>query len=296
MNPTNGIRLGLVGCGLIGGSFALALRRAGAVHTVRGFSRSATTLQTAVRMGVIDAAASSAADAAAHCDVVMVAVPVAATEATLRAIRPHLQAHALVIDAGSTKGSVVDAARAAMGAQLPQFVPCHPVAGKEVAGVEHAEASLYEGRVCIITPTEANSPASIERATALWHSVGAAVRNMSAAEHDATFAAVSHLPHLLAYAYVLGVAQQPTGTAMLGLAGPGFRDFSRIAASEPAVWRDILMANRAQVLQQTQAFRQQLDALEQAMQQADAAAVEQTIARASDLRRRWHMGSGIDED
>ena len=296
MNHTHGIRLGLVGCGLIGGSFALALRRAGAVRTVRGFSRSAATLQTAIRLGVIDAAATSAADAAADCDVVMVAVPVAATEATLRAIAPQLQPHTLVIDAGSTKGDVVDAARVAMGKRLSQFVPCHPIAGKEVAGVEHADATLYEGRHCIITPTEANDAASIDRATSLWQSVGAIVRRMRAAEHDATFAAVSHLPHLLAYAYVLGVAQQPAGMTVLSLAGPGFRDFSRIAASEPAVWRDILMANRTQVLQQAQAFREQLDALEQAMQRADAAAIEQTIGRASDLRRRWRMGSGIDED
>jgi len=296
MDPTNGIRLGLVGCGLIGGSFALALRRAGAVRTVRGFSRSAATLQTAVRMGVIDTAASSAADAAAHCDVVLVAVPVAATGAVLQAIAPHLQPHTLVIDAGSTKGDVVDAARAAMGERLPQFVPCHPIAGNEAAGVEHADASLYSGRHCILTPTQATDAGAIERATALWQSVGAVVHRMSAADHDATFAAVSHLPHLLAYAYVLGVAQQPAGPAMLSLAGPGFRDFSRVAASEPAVWRDILIANRAQVLHQLQAFRQQLDAIEHTLQAGDPPAVEQWIEVASSVRRRWRMGAGVDAD
>jgi len=296
MNPTNGIRLGLVGCGLIGGSFALALKRAGAVQRVVGYSATARTRERARALGVIDAVAESAAQAAQGSDVVLVAVPVAATEATLAAVRDALDAHALLMDAGSTKGDVVQAARRALGTRIAQFVPAHPIAGKETAGVEHAEATLYEQRRCILTPLPENASALIDRAQAIWRAVGCRVSSMSAHDHDAAFAAVSHLPHLLAYAYVLGVAQQPTGTAMLGLAGPGFRDFSRIAASEPAVWRDILMANRAQVLQQTQAFRQQLDALEQAMQQADAAAVEQTIARASDLRRRWHMGSGIDED
>lgn len=296
MGQANGIRLGLVGCGLMGGSFALALRQTGTLRHVCGFSRSAATLQTAVRLGVIDQAARSAPEAVEQCDLVLLAVPVAATEATLGAIAPALPAHALVLDVGSTKGDVIAAARQALGTRFGQFVPCHPIAGKEVAGVEHAEATLYRDRQCIITPTEANDDAVVARAAALWRSVGAVVRTMSAADHDAAFAAVSHLPHLLAYAFVLGVARQPDGPAMLALAGPGFRDFSRIAASDPSVWRDILSANRDQVLHQLQAFRAQLDGFEAALQRNDTAAIEQRVRESRELRQRWRMGSGITED
>ena len=283
-------QLGLVGCGLIGGSFALALKRAGAVQRVVGYSATARTRERARALGVIDAVAESAAQAAQGSDVVLVAVPVAATEATLAAVRDALDAHALLMDAGSTKGDVVQAARRTLGTRIAQFVPAHPIAGKETAGVEHAEATLYEQRRCILTPLPENARALIDRAQAIWRAVGCRVSSMSAHDHDAAFAAVSHLPHLLAYAYVNGIASQPQRDTWLALAGPGFRDFSRIAASDPVVWRDILLANRDETTRQIAAFRAALQAFEHALGQGDGAAIQSLIAQASDVRAPWRLG------
>ena len=282
-------QLGVVGCGLMGGSFALALKRHGLVQRVVGYSRSPSTTERAKRMGVIDVAAESALLAVAGSDVVLVAVPVAATEATLRSIRDLVAPDVLVMDVGSTKRDVVDAAERVLGERLGSFVPAHPIAGKEAAGIEHADAALYAGRQVILTPLPASRPDLVQKATDLWAAIGARVLTMTPEHHDAAFAAVSHLPHLLAFAYFGAVAAQPAGRDLLALAGPGFRDFTRIAASDPVVWRDILLANRDEVLQQSQRFRRTLDAFEQVMRAGDAQALEELIRGVARERAQWQM-------
>lgn len=288
-------RLALIGCGLMGGSFALALRQAGAVKQVAGFSASEATRRKALAMGVIDVACASAAEAVHGADLVLVAVPVGATEGTLRAIDGQHLPDALLMDVGSTKGDVVAAARAALPRSLPCFVPAHPIAGKEVAGIEHADATLYRDRQVILTPLPENPSARVLQAHQLWQLLGSRVLELTPQAHDASFAAISHLPHLTAFALVNAVARQPHGAAHLALAGPGFRDFSRIAASAPSVWRDILLANREEVLHQSALMREALHELEQAMQTGDGARLEQLIAEASQTRSRWRLG-GADSD
>ncbi|RZI65353.1 prephenate dehydrogenase [Variovorax guangxiensis] len=280
-------QLGLIGCGLMGGSFALALKRAKLVKRVVGYSKSPSTTERARQLGVIDVAAPSALLAVSGADLVLVAVPVSASEATFKAIRHGVSSDTLVMDVGSTKGDVIEAARRGLQNQFSSFVPAHPIAGKEVAGVEHAEASLFDGRQVILTPTKTTLRSNVQRAAQLWTGIGAQVLTMTPQDHDSAFAAVSHLPHLLAFAFTNAVAEQPDGARFLGLAGPGFRDFTRIAASDPAVWRDILLANREQVLLQSQAFRTKLLELEALIAAGDAQALENTIADARRTRAQW---------
>ena len=282
-------QLGLIGCGLMGGSFALALKRAGLVKRVIGYSKSPSTTQKARQMGVIDIEAPSALLAVSGSDIVLVAVPVAATEATLKSIRHLVTSHTLVMDVGSTKADVVEAARRALRDQVGSFVPAHPVTGKEVAGVEHADANLYQGKQLILTPIEHTRTVQLRQAQDVWTALGCRVVQMSPEAHDAAFAAISHLPHLLAFALMNGLADQARGQEFLGLAGPGFRDFSRIAASDPQVWRDILLANKDELLAQSRFFQQALQDFEQLITDGDTAALEQAIARASQARSAWHM-------
>ncbi len=284
-------QLAVLGCGLMGGSFALAAKAAGLVQRVVGYARSPQTLRRARELGVIDVEAPSALLAVSGADLILLAVPVAATGDTLQAIRHRVAPGALVMDVGSTKGDVVAAAQQYFQGQLPQFVPAHPIAGKERAGVEHASADLYRGCQVILTPLPQTDPAQTQRAQALWQALGARVRLMRPEAHDAAYAAVSHLPHLLAFAAVRALAQQPTAAEFLGLAGPGFRDFTRIAASDPDIWRDILLANAEPVLQQAQAFRATLDTFEAALRTRDAAALRALIADASRVRAQWAAGA-----
>ncbi len=283
-------QLGLIGCGLMGGSFALALKRAGLVRRVVGYSKSPTTTELARKLGVIDTAAESALLAVAGSDIVLLAVPVAATETSFKAIRHLVEPGVLLMDVGSTKRDVVDAARRVLREQLPAFVPAHPIAGKEAAGIHHADADLYRGRQVILTPLPQTAAQALQRATDVWSAIGAQVLRMTPENHDAAFAAVSHLPHLLAFAYFSGVVNQPAGLDYLALAGPGFRDFTRIAASNPEVWRDILVANREEVLKQAQHFRHALDALELVLRTGNAEALEDLIRGPSEGRARWQMG------
>ena len=284
-------QLGLIGCGLMGGSFALALRKAGLVKRIIGYSKSPSTTERARRMGVIDDAAESALQAVAGSDIVLLAVPVAATESTFKAIRHLVEPHVLVMDVGSTKRDVVDAARRALRERIASFVPAHPIAGKESAGIENADAALFSGRQVIITPLPQTAPELVQRATDVWSAIGAQVLKMTPENHDAAFAAVSHLPHVLAFAYFSSVVNQPAGRDYLSLAGPGFRDFTRIAASNPEIWRDILVANREEVLKQSQLFRQALDALELVMRSGNADALEDLIRSSAQGRANWQMGA-----
>lgn len=285
-------QLGLIGCGLMGGSFALALKQAGLVKRVVGYSKSPTTTQRARAMGVIDVEAPSALLAVSGADIVLLAVPVAATEDTFKAIRHLLEPGTLVMDVGSTKGNVVEAARRVLRDGMGGFVPAHPIAGKEHAGVDHAEATLYRGRQVILTPLPETAPQQLARATAVWSAIGSHVRHMTAEAHDAAYAAVSHLPHLLAFATMNAIGGQPQAQVFLELAGPGFRDFTRIAASDPSVWRDILMANRNEVLAQSQHLRQALDALEARMRADDANGLQAMIRQASEARAGWQLPTG----
>ncbi|ARU06182.1 prephenate dehydrogenase [Comamonas serinivorans] len=284
-------QLGLIGCGLIGGSFALALRQAGLVKRVVGYSKSPTTTVKARQLGVIDIEAPSALLAASGADLILLAVPVAATEATLRNIREMLKPEVLVMDVGSTKQDVVDAARRSLRDMLGCFVPAHPVAGREVSGVEHADANLFRDRQVILTPLERTQVQHLDRAQAVWEAMGSKVVRMSPEAHDRAFAAVSHLPHLLAFAAMNGVLGQEQGNELLALAGPGFRDFSRIAASDPAMWRDVLLANRQEVLAQSKAFQQALTAMESLIERGDGEALERAIRHASVARAHWRMGT-----
>ena len=287
-------QLGLIGCGLMGGSFALALKRAKLVKRVVGYSKSPSTTERARQLGVIDVAAPSALLAVSGADIVLLAVPVAASEATFKAIRHGISADTLVMDVGSTKGDVIEAARNGLQKQFASFVPAHPIAGKEVSGIEHAEASLFTGRQVVLTPVKTTLRSNVQRASQVWSGIGANVVTMTHEEHDAAFAAVSHLPHLLAFAYTNALIGQPQGDRFLSLAGPGFRDFSRIAASDPVMWRDVLLANREQVLQQSQAFRKALEDLEALMSAGDLQGLEQSIAGASKARAAWKPNSSTD--
>lgn len=282
-------QLGLIGCGMMGGSFALALKRAGLVKRVVGYSKSPSTTERARQLGVIDVEAPSALLAVSGADLVLLAVPVSATEATFKAIRHLVRGNVLIMDVGSTKREVIDAARRVLKDQVGVFVPAHPIAGKEVAGVEHADADLYHGRQVILTPIERTLTAQLEKATQLWTALGCNVKQMAPEAHDAAYAAVSHLPHMVSFALMNAIQGQTDGADFLSLAGPGFRDFTRIAASDPAMWRDVLMSNREELLAQSRHFQRALHALETAINASNPDALEALIEQASSARARWRM-------
>ena len=284
-------QLGLIGCGLMGGSFALAMKKARLVKRVVGYSKSPSTTERARQMGVIDVEAPSALLAVSGADIVLLAVPVSATESTFKAIRHLVGPNTLVMDVGSTKRDVVDAARRVLRDTLGTFVPCHPIAGKEVSGVEHSDVDLYTGKQVIITPIERTFTIQLQKAVDVWTALGCHVTKMSPQSHDAAYAAVSHLPHLIAFALINGITGQDHGKEYLSLAGPGFRDFSRIAASDPHMWRDILIANREELLAQSHIFQQNLKALEQLIAASNSEGLEAMIEKASETRASWRISS-----
>ena len=284
-------QLGLIGCGLMGGSFALALKRAGLVKRVVGYSKSPSTTERARQLGVIDVEAPSALMAVSGADIVLIAVPVAATEATFKAIKHLVTPQMLIMDVGSTKREVIDAGRRALRDQIGSFVPAHPIAGKEVAGVEHADADLYLGKQVILTPIERTLTLQLQKAVDVWSGLGCRVLKMSPEAHDAAFAAVSHLPHLISFALMNAISGQAQGKDYLALAGPGFRDFTRIAASDPKVWRDIMVSNREELLAQSKIFQRNLYALELMISSGNGEALEGLIEQASLTRSNWTMTS-----
>ncbi|WP_051423836.1 prephenate dehydrogenase [Bordetella petrii] len=278
--------LAVVGVGLIGGSAAMALRRAGQVGRVLGVGRNAQSLERARDLGIIDAAA-TLQQAAEQADVILLATPVGGLGGLLAQMRPHLRHDAVLTDAGSTKAEVVAAARAALGERVGQFVPGHPVAGAERSGPEAADAALYQRRTVILTPLPQNAPAAVEHVRALWQACGAHVIDMDAGAHDRVLASVSHMPHLLAAAYMGQVAAAEDAAGRLALAGSGFRDFTRIAAGSPEMWRDIFLSNRDALRVELAAVRAVLDEFEQAMARGDGPALEALLARAAQARRDW---------
>lgn len=277
----------IFGVGLIGGSFALALRRAHPATQFVGVGRSAQSLERARELGIIDAIATDPAAAVAGADLILLAAPVAQTEAILTSIAEHLEAHAIVTDAGSTKSDVVAAARKALGARIAQFVPAHPIAGREKHGPEAALADLFEGKKVVIAALPENRVHDVEAVAAAWRACGAVIHHLSPQEHDAVFASVSHLPHVLAFALVDDIARKPHAATLFQYAASGFRDFTRIAGSSPEMWRDITLANRDTLLVEVDTYLAQLQAMRAMIAADDGAALEKIYANAQHARLEW---------
>lgn len=276
-------KLCIVGVGLIGGSLAKALRAGGHVREIVGFSRRLANLQQAADLGVIDYAEVSLAAAVRGADVVVLALPVGAMKDVFAELA-RMRFDGTVTDVGSTKGNVIADARAALGGGFARFVPGHPLAGTEQSGVQASQPDLFRGRRVILTPEKETDPAALARVRALWVAAGAEVSEMPAGEHDRVLAASSHLPHLLAYALMDTIVRRDDHRAVFAAAAGGFRDVTRIAASDPAMWRDICLANRDELLAVLKSYRDDLGAFIEALERSDAAWLEQTFARAQRAR------------
>ncbi len=280
-------RLVVFGVGLIGGSFALALRKANAVKHVVGVGRSPKNLEDAMRLGIIDEASIDPSSAAQNADFIFLATPVGQMESLLTQIAPHLSPNVVITDGGSTKQDVVAYACNALGDRFSRFVPGHPIAGTEKSGAAAADATLYQRRKVILTPDADTDQAAIKVVSGAWRMCLAEVHLMRPSEHDALCAAISHLPHLLAFALVDWIANKPNHDDLLKFASGGFRDFTRIASSSPEMWRDICLANRVALLEQLGDYRNELEKLQDCLQRADAAQLEQLFSHARTTRDEW---------
>jgi len=280
-------RLAVVGCGLIGGSFALALREAQRIDQVVVFDRDPAHAERARTLGIADRVASSIADAVDGASLVVVATPVAQIEPVFAAIANHLRPDAVVTDVGSTKRDVVAAARRTLGDALPRFVPGHPIAGRAVHGPEAATADLFRGKRVLLTPHDTVDADALARARDAWLACGAHVTSLTADAHDRVLSAVSHLPHLLAYVLVAQIAEADDAAQKFELAGGGFADFTRIAASSPEMWRDIALANRDALLEDLDDYRRRLDVLRSSVARGDGVALETLFSAASAARTEW---------
>ncbi len=275
------------GVGLIGGSFALALKAANAVDEVVGVGRSRATLDTAQQHGIIDRHTCDWADALDGADLVMLAMPVGQTEKILRQMAPHLQSQTIVSDAGSTKQDVVVAARNALAEKIGQFVPGHPIAGAEKSGVAAAQADLYRDKRVVLTPLPETKPAAVALVRQAWTTCGARISELTPEEHDRTLAAVSHLPHLLAFTLVHEFANRPNSEQLFGFAAGGFRDFTRIASSHPEMWRDICIANRSALINELDAYQEELLRTRVLLACADGEKLEEMFDEARSARNAW---------
>jgi prephenate dehydrogenase len=283
-------KLVVVGVGLIGGSLALALREANAVGEVVGVGRTRGNLETATARGIVDRALTL--DEAwtrelADADAVLFATPVAQLPQLFAQCGAHVGARTVLCDAGSTKQDVIAAADASLGSARSRFVPAHPIAGTEHTGAAAAFASLFRDRNVVLTPTAQTAADATARIEALWSACGARVRVLDPAQHDRIFAAVSHLPHVLAFALVEELATRSDAETFFGFAASGFRDFTRIAAGSPEMWRDIALANRASLLEEIATFRDQLDSIAGAIARGDSGELDRVFGRASAARRAW---------
>jgi prephenate dehydrogenase len=283
-------RVAVIGVGLIGGSFSLALKEKKLCGHVVGVGRSASNLKTALERGILDSTAADVAAAVRGADLVLVATPVAQFSGVFKELEKNLKPGAIVSDAGSTKRDVVAAARASLGAKIAQFVPAHPIAGAEHSGAAAATAVLYRERRVVLTPLKENRTQDVDTVAGLWSAAGARVSRMSPEEHDEVFAAVSHLPHLLAYALVSDVSQRPNSAQLFGYAAGGFRDFTRIASSHPEMWRDICVANRDQLLKELSSYSGGLEKIRKFLENSDAASLEKLFTEARAARERWLNG------
>jgi prephenate dehydrogenase len=277
----------IVGVGLIGGSFALGLKAAGAARRIVGLERSQAALDKARQLGIVDEACLEPQQALRGADLVLLAAPVAQTARILESLLPWLEPHTIVTDAGSTKSDVVASARAVLGHRVGQFVPGHPIAGRESNGPEAAIPDLYRGKKAVLTPLPENPQASVDQVAAAWRACGAIIHTLTPDEHDKVFAAVSHLPHLLAYALVDDIANKPHAGLLFQYAASGFRDFTRIAGSSPEMWRDISLANRDALLGELDAYLAQLHGLRAHLAAADGPGLEAVYGNAQRARRAW---------
>jgi prephenate dehydrogenase len=277
----------IVGVGLIGGSFALGLKAAGAARRIVGLERSQAALDKARQLGIVDEACAEPQQALRGADLVLLAAPVAQTARILESLLPWLEPHTIVTDAGSTKSDVVASARAVLGKRVDQFVPGHPIAGRESNGPEAAIPDLYRGKKAVLTPLPENPQASVDRVAAAWRACGAIIHTLTPDAHDKVFAAVSHLPHLLAYALVDDIANKPHADLLFQYAASGFRDFTRIAGSSPEMWRDISLANRDALLGELDAYLAQLQGLRARLAEADGPGLEAVYGNAQRARRAW---------
>ena len=282
------MKLAVIGVGLIGGSFALALKQAKAVTRVVGVGRNAANLKVALERGVIDSIAPDPATAARDADLVLVAAPVAQFPAIFGALK---DSKALITDGGSTKRDVIAAARKALGKGIGRFVPAHPIAGAEKSGAAAASAELFRGKRVVLTPLRENSKENISKVEAAWSACGAKVSRMDPDEHDAVLATVSHLPHVLAYALVHNVTKRNNSEQLFSMAAGGFRDFTRIASSHPEMWRDICVANRDQILQQLKSYANELGSIRKLIQKGDGAGLEKLFTTAREARNKWIRSS-----
>jgi prephenate dehydrogenase len=282
----------VVGVGLIGGSFAAALKQAGRVGRVVGVGRSRGNLDDALRLGIVDEVASDVASGVREADFVLLAVPVGQMGAVMEAIAPVLAPHAVVTDAGSTKRDVVANALAHFASELSRFIPAHPIAGSEKTGAAAAAATLFVDRNVILTPLADNDPAAVARVRDAWLACGARVSEMSPEAHDRALGAVSHLPHVLAFALVDFVARDRDAERLFSLAAGGFRDFTRIASSSPEMWRDICLANRDALCTLVEDYRRELAELLTLLERADGAGLERLFNHARDARDAWLRGNG----
>jgi prephenate dehydrogenase len=283
-------KVAIVGVGLIGGSLAAAMKVQGLATHIVGIGRSQATLDEALALGLIDTVSTNVS-AVAGCDLIVLCAPVAQTHALLMAMKPFFNADVIITDAGSTKQDVVAAAKAALGGEhtdlIANFIPAHPIAGKAQHGPAAADAALYQAKRVVLTPLAENKPECVAQVQALWRAAGAQVSFMSPVQHDAVFSAVSHLPHLLAYALVAQIANSEDAATKLGYAGGGFRDFTRIAASSPEMWRDIFVANKTSLLQDLRDYQRMLGRIETLLVTDNHATLEKVIAQAAVVRQDW---------
>mgnify|MGYP000904017455 CR=1 FL=1 len=275
------------GVGLIGGSFALALKAAGEVGEVVGFGRSLGTLKQALELGIIDRIGANPGQEVADADLVLIATPVGQMPEIMARIAPYLGPETVVTDGGSTKSDVVAAARAAFGDRIGQFVPAHPIAGAENSGAAAAKADLYRERKVVLTALPENSVLNVARVRSAWEWCGAQIFELTPAEHDQVFAAVSHLPHLLSFALVHDLAVRDNSELFFTFAASGFRDFTRIAASHPEMWRDIALANRDALLIELKRYEDQIDEMRAALEANDGKRLEEIFDTARTARRAW---------
>lgn len=277
----------IFGVGLIGGSFALALRRMNAVDEVVGFGRSAQTLAQAQQLGIINRSGSDLAAELGDADLILLATPVGQMADIMARIAPHLGANTLITDGGSTKCDVADHAYTHLAAHISRFIPAHPIAGGEQSGATAARADLYQNKKVILTPLPENSADAVARVRLAWELCGALVSELTPKQHDEVFAAVSHLPHLLSFALVHDLAQRENRDLLLSFAASGFRDFTRIAASSPEMWRDICLANRDALLIEMGCYMKELEILHKALAETDGAKLEEVFSIARSVRSNW---------
>ncbi|BDX21964.1 hypothetical protein TUM22923_12850 [Polynucleobacter sp. TUM22923] len=274
----------IVGVGLIGASLGLALKQAGVVNTILGVGRSAANTEQALKMGAIDQVV-DLVEAAKQSDLIVLCVPVAQMRAAFEIMEPHLQPRTMLTDAGSTKGDVILAAKEILGKKACQFVPAHPIAGGAQYGANAAKADLFQDKQTIICPLQENSPQDTDLIEGFWRSVGARVKKISSVQHDAIYAAVSHLPHILSYALMVSIINSEDADQKLEHIGAGFKDFTRIAASSPEMWRDICLGNRTSVLKELDQYLLIAGHMRQLIAENDGAAIEKLFKKASQARQ-----------